>query len=96
MSVAIALTCEYGQVDQLGEAVRAFKAAQAGVPRAEERAAQLIVAARTRVDTARQALAAVIVTEYQAGVRVAELARRADYSRETIRRILRAAGIEPG
>ena len=93
--VASALTCEYGQVDQLGEALRAFKAAQAGVPRAEVRARTLVAAARARVDAARANLAGTIVAEYQRGARVADLASRAEYSRENIRRILRAAGVEP-
>jgi hypothetical protein len=93
--MASAVTWEYGQVDQLGEAVRALKAAQAGVPRAEERARQVVAAARGKVDAARADLAARIVAEYKGGARVAELARRAEYSRETIRRVLRAAGVEP-
>jgi len=69
------------------------------MPRARERAkaqAKRIVAdARARIEQARANLAEKIVTEYESGARVAELARRADYSRETIRRILRAAGVEP-
>lgn len=93
--MAMGLTCHDGQVDQLGEAVRALKTAQAGVPRAEERARRLVADARARVDSARADLAGLIVAEYERGVRVAELARRAEYNRETIRRILRAAGVEP-
>ena len=82
-------------MDQLGEAVKAFKAAQAGLPRAEERAEQLVADARAKIDEKRRALAAAIVAEYENGARVNDLARRSDYTRETIRRILRAAGIPP-
>ncbi|GIF71920.1 hypothetical protein [Asanoa siamensis] len=82
-------------MDQLGEAVRAFKAAQAALPRAEERADQLVADARARISEARAALAAEIVAEYENGARVNDLAHRSGYTRETIRRILRAAGIPP-
>jgi len=75
--------------------LRALKTAQAGVPKAEQRARELVEAARAKVDTARAALAETIVTDYQNGGRVADLAKRAEYSRETIRRILRAGGVEP-
>jgi hypothetical protein len=93
--VAYTLTCNYGQVDQVEAALRAFKAAQAGVPKAEQRARELIAAARAEVDKARTVLADAIVNDYLDGDRVADLARRAEYSRETIRRILRAANVDP-
>jgi len=64
------------------------------VPAAEERARRIVADARAKVVVARTALAEAIVQEYEAGARVGELADRADYSRETIRRILRAAGVE--
>ena len=81
-------------MDQLAGAVRALRTAQADVPRVEVRAKELIAAARVRVDEARAALAAVIVAEYLAGERVGELAARSGYTRETVRRILRAGGVE--
>lgn len=80
----------------LDDAVKEYQAAQAGVPRAEERARAVIATARERVTQARRELAAAIVAEYQAGARVGDLARRTGYNRETVRRALRAAGIEPG
>jgi outer membrane murein-binding lipoprotein Lpp len=80
-------------VDQLAEAVRALRAAQAAVPRAEARARESVRQARERVEQARERVAEQVVADYVAGARVAELARRSGYSRETIRRILRAAGI---
>lgn len=89
------MTCQYGLVDQLGEAVRAFKAAQAGVPRAEERAKQLVADARAKVDQARAKLADAIVAEYGRGAKQIDLIQRTGYSRERVRQILRAAGIQP-
>jgi lambda repressor-like predicted transcriptional regulator len=84
----------------LDGAVSALQRAEADMPRARERAQQkareIIAAAQRRVDTARAQLAEVIVAEYERGERVTDLARRAGYTRETIRRILRAAGVEPG
>jgi acyl-CoA reductase-like NAD-dependent aldehyde dehydrogenase len=93
--VACKVTCESGHV-QVEDAAKALKAAQAGVTRAEERAKQLVQEARGRVSDARQRLAEAIVQEYLNGARVGELAARSGYTRETVRRILRAAGIEPG
>jgi hypothetical protein len=93
--VAYGLTCHDGQVDQVAVALRALRAAQAGVPRAEQRAKDLVKAARDQEKQAREGLAAAIVAAYQAGARVGELASRAEYNRESIRRILRKAGIEP-
>lgn len=93
-SVATALTCEYGHVDQVGQAVKSLKAAQQGVLRTQARAQQMVADARAKVDQARAALAEAVVAEYTAGARVSDLAIRAEVSRETIRRILRAAGVE--
>lgn len=81
-------------VDHVGEALRALREAENGVPQAEERARQLIAEARAAVVAARTVLAEAIAAEYEAGARVGDLASRAEYSRETIRRILRAAGFE--
>lgn len=64
--------------------------------RAQQKARQIIDTAQQRVDKARAQLADVIVAEYEGGARVTDLAQRAGYTRETIRRILRAAGVEPG
>lgn len=83
-------------VDQVGQALQALRAAEDGVPQAEQRARQLIADARAAVADARANLAEAIVEAYDQGARVSELASRAQYSRETIRRILRAAGFEAG
>jgi BMFP domain-containing protein YqiC len=83
----------------LEEAVRALKAAEAGVPRAEERAEerarQIKAAARARVDGARQELHKAIVAEYGRGVRQVDIVKRTGYTRERVRQILRADGVEP-
>lgn len=88
------LTWDAGHMDQLGEAVKAFKAAQASLPGAQQRADKLVADARGKIDDTRKALAAAIVEEYQNGARVSDLARRTEYNRESIRRILRTAGVE--
>jgi hypothetical protein len=83
----------------LDEAVRALKAAEAGVPRAEERAEerarQIKAAARARVDRARQELHEAIIAEYRGGARQVDIVKISGYSRERVRQILRAGGIEP-
>jgi hypothetical protein len=83
----------------LEAAVRALHRAEEDMPRVRERAAakakEMTDAAQAKVDQARKARDAAIVAEYERGVRVGELAKRADLNRETIRRILRAAGVEP-
>jgi len=86
--------CEHGHVDQVGPALEALRDAEAGVVQAQERARQLVADARAKVADARTVLATAIVDDYLDGARVSELAVRADYNRETIRRILRAAGVE--
>lgn len=83
-------------MDHVGAALGKLRAAQEAVPVAEEQGRKLVADARARVDEARARLAEVIVAEYQDGARVSDLAKRSEYNRETIRRILRAAGIEPG
>jgi hypothetical protein len=83
-------------VDQLDRAIRAHQAAEAAVPLAQERAKQIVADARAKVEQARAALAAAMVAEYQAGrARQIDLIRRTGYSRERVRQILRAAGVEP-
>lgn len=93
--MAEALTCKYGRVDHVAAALRALRAAQAGVTKAEQRARELVAAAHDRVDQERDGLHKAIVADYQAGGRVGDLAKRSEYNRETIRRILRRAGVEP-
>lgn len=54
-----------------------------------------VAAARAALPAARAKLAAAIVAAHRSGVRVGDLARISGYGREQVRRILRAAGIEP-
>ena len=82
----------------LDAAMRALRAAEAAVPRADERAEakarQIKADARVRVDKARAELHQAIVEEYARGARQIDLVRRTGYTRERIRQILRAAGVE--
>ncbi|GAB1694806.1 hypothetical protein [Krasilnikovia sp. M28-CT-15] len=73
----------------LEAAVRKLRAAQAGVPRAEERAAQIIAEARDRVDRARAVLAKEIQAADRAGMRQVDIVAATGYSRERIRQIVR-------
>jgi len=91
---AIRPGCKHGHVDQVGRAVQALRDAEAGVGQAQERARQLVADARARVADARDGLAAAVVAEYEDGARVSDLAARAGRNRETIRRVLRAAGFQ--
>lgn len=89
--MAVRLSCEPGHMD-LGEAVKAFHDAQAAVPAAQQRAKESVADARAKVEETRRQLADSIAAEYADGARVGDLARRTGYNRESIRRILRAAG----
>ena len=69
-------------------AVRRLRLAQAGVPRAEERAARMVAEARAKVDAARRELAEEIRSAARAGVRQVDLVTATGYSRERIRQIV--------
>lgn len=78
----------------LAQAVRAYKAAQAGIEDAKRAADEKVRASRDKANAARLDLAAAIVEAAQAGVRQVEIIRATGYSRETVRSILRAGGVE--
>ena len=80
---------------QLAGAVKAYRAAERAVERAEAAAAERVKAARQERARARQTLAEAIVEARRAGVRPIELQAQTGYSRERIRTILRAGGVEP-
>jgi hypothetical protein len=80
---------------QLEKALEAYRAAQARVPEAEAEAKALVRAARDQVAATRAKLAAAMVAEANAGTRQVDLMRRTGYSREQVRTILRAGGVEP-
>ena len=79
----------------LDDLARAYRRASSAVPAAERAAEAKIRAAREAQAAARRELAVGIIEAWQAGTPQAEIARRTGYSREHIRRILRAGGIEP-
>jgi len=78
--------------------MRALKKAEADLPqaeaRAEQRARQIKADAKARVDQARAELHQAIVDEFRGGARQVDLVRRTGYSRERVRQILRAGGVE--
>lgn len=61
-----------------------------------EEAARRYREARDALDEARPILAAAIVDAARGGTRQAEIVRVTGYTREQVRRICRAAGVEPG
>lgn len=69
-------------------AVRRLAAAQAAVPRAQERAARIVADARAKVDQARAELADEIRAADQDGMRQHEIVEATGYSRERIRQIV--------
>jgi hypothetical protein len=79
----------------LDEAVRAYKKATASVERTRKAAQRRIADARGRADEARVVLAAAMVDAALRGVRPVEIERRTGYTKERVRQILRAGGVEP-
>ncbi|GAB1642976.1 hypothetical protein [Krasilnikovia sp. MM14-A1259] len=73
----------------LEAAVRKLRVAQAGVPRAEERAARIVAEARGRVEQARADLAEAIRAADRDGMRQVDIVVATGYSRERIRQIVR-------
>jgi hypothetical protein len=78
----------------LDAAVADYRRAVAGVDAARRAAERRIEAARERADTARLALAAAMVEAANGGVRPTDIERRTGYTRERVRQILRAGGVE--
>lgn len=72
----------------LESAVRKLRAAEAGVPRAQERAARIVAEARGQVDAARQELAEAIRAADAAGMRQRDIVAATGYSRERVRQIV--------
>lgn len=82
-------------VGQLEDAVKAYQASLTALEAARKAADARIKAAQEKTEQARAALADAIVAEARAGVRQVDIIRRTKYSRERVRQILRAGGIEP-
>lgn len=73
----------------LEAAVRKLRVAESAVPRAQERAAQIVADAREKVDQARAELAQAIRTADQDGMRQVDIVAATGYSRERVRQIVR-------
>jgi AcrR family transcriptional regulator len=81
--------------DELAAAVRAYEEARAAVADAENEADRIVTKAKDQVVKARSRLAEAIVAAARAGVRQVDIVRVTGYTRERVRQICRAAGIEP-
>jgi hydrogenase maturation factor len=79
----------------LDAAVRDFRRASAGIDVAQRAAKRRVDAARERADAARRALHAAMVEAAENGMRPIEIERRTGYTKERVRQILRAGGVEP-
>jgi len=79
----------------LAAAVKAYRRAQAAVGAAQRSADERVRRARERATVRRVELAEAIVAAYRAGMRPVEIVKVTGYSRERVRSILRAGGIEP-
>lgn len=80
-----------GVANRLSDAVQAFHKAQATAAASEQRAAE----DRVEVGHAREALAQAIVAAARDGMRQVTIVKITGYSRERVRQILRAGGVEP-
>jgi multidrug resistance efflux pump len=87
---------EYRAVsDDLAAAVRAYDDARAAVTDVQTEAERLVAEARAEVAQARTQLADAIVAAVRGGMRQRDVVAVTGYSRERIRQICRAAGVEP-
>lgn len=80
---------------QLSDAVKAYRAAQAGLERAQAEAAERVARARELLAQRRIELGAAMVAAAEAGDRQVEIIRVTGLSRETVRAELRRGGVEP-
>ncbi|GAA5181248.1 hypothetical protein GCM10023322_15440 [Rugosimonospora acidiphila] len=79
---------------QLDDAAKAYRASETALRRAQEAAQARMDAAREARAQARERLAEAIAAEARVGTPQVEIIRITGYSRERVRQILRAAGIE--
>jgi hypothetical protein len=75
----------------LTDAARAYRSAQSAVADAEAQTVEV----RAAAERAREELASAIVEAARDGVRQVDIQRISGYSRERVRQILRAGGVEP-
>jgi DNA-nicking Smr family endonuclease len=82
-------------INRLADAVAAYERARVDevetVERIKQQARADTAAARAKVDQARDVLAEAIVAAARSGVRQVEIVRVTGYTRESVRRIVRAA-----
>lgn len=83
------------RLDAAAKSHRAAQAAHTAALRRAEDARDKADQARARVAETRAELAAAIVEEARAGARQVDLARASGLTRERVRQIVRAAGIDP-
>jgi phage shock protein A len=81
--------------EDLASATARYRAAQTGIDTAKVEARQVVEQAMTELRQARTALAEAIVAEARRGTRQVDLIKATGLSRERVRQILRAGGIEP-
>lgn len=79
----------------LDDAVRNYRRAASGIDSAQRSAKRRVDTARERADAARTELHAAMVEAAQNGMRPVEIERRTGYTKERVRQILRAGGVEP-
>lgn len=77
------------------KAVEDLATAKAGIGQAQDQAKALVADARSRERAARARLHERIVEAGRVGVRQVDLVRASGLTREAVRRILRAGGVEP-
>lgn len=80
--------------DDLAVAARAYAEARAAVADAQEDAERLVAEARERAAAARSMLADAIVDAARDGMRQVDIVKTTGYTRERVRQILRAGGVE--
>lgn len=79
----------------LDAAARAYLAAKAQLPEVQAAARALVADHRDLIEARRRELAAAMVAAAEAGTRQVDIIRVTGYSREQVRTILRAGGVEP-
>ncbi|MDG4819807.1 hypothetical protein O7628_30355 [Micromonospora sp. WMMD956] len=82
--------------DDLAAAVRAYEEARAAMTGAQAEADRIVAEARGNIATARSRLAGAIVEAARSGMRQVDIVRATGYTRERVRQILRAGGVEAG
>ncbi|MER5701946.1 hypothetical protein ABT023_08305 [Micromonospora sp. NPDC002296] len=82
--------------DDLATAAQAYQQAQATMSSAQAEAERMVTEARGEIVAARSRLAEAIVEAARSGMRQVDIVRATGYTRERVRQILRAGGVEAG